>query len=101
MVAINHLFGLVALAVCVSASTMDFWASTDCSGGASTITDPGQSGSCSQLDPTITHSFRTTSVDGGCSITVYTDSNCSNGFSAGLGDCLSAEGGFRSYSIDC
>ncbi|KAL2012273.1 hypothetical protein VTN00DRAFT_4991 [Thermoascus crustaceus] len=80
-------------------ATILFCNTESCTGSCSTQTVTGD-GTCRQLGGI--KSADTLSLDGGCSVTVYSDSNCSVGaFAAGLNSCVFSSSEWNSYSYDC
>ncbi|KAK4208745.1 hypothetical protein QBC37DRAFT_405019 [Rhypophila decipiens] len=67
-------------------STVDLFSSSGCGNYETTVITSGgapQNGKCFLFSRTVP-SVRTTFLRGGCTVTVYTDSNCSNGARAAV-----------------
>ncbi|KAM7213547.1 hypothetical protein V8F06_011044 [Rhypophila decipiens] len=82
-------------------SAVDLFFSSGCGNYETTISTfggGGNNGQCFSFSRTVP-SVRTTFLRGGCTVTVYTDSNCSNGATpARVNSCVS--GSYRSFSTD-
>ena len=85
----------------LGSATIEFCNTGSCDGSCSTQTVDSDGGECRQLGGI--DSAKTLNLDDGCSVTVYTDSNCSNNAAtAGLNSCVAeTEVGLNSYSYDC
>ncbi|KAI6373758.1 hypothetical protein MCOR25_003386 [Pyricularia grisea] len=96
--------GLVARQNANDLAALDIFASSGCSNYQTTVwtfvpgggSGPGN-GRCFALGQN--GSVKTTYLKGSCTLTVYTDSNCSNGATAArVGTCLSRS--WKSFSVD-
>lgn len=76
-----------------------FASDTSCDGNGYVQWAEGN-GACNELDGV--YSAKVQAVDSGCSVTIYTDSDCSDyATTSGLGQCWSDGSGLNSFSYDC
>ncbi|PKS05579.1 hypothetical protein jhhlp_008097 [Lomentospora prolificans] len=94
------IFAVIPLLASIASAGQILFCDTESCNGSCSFQSPSGNGACIQLGGI--RSAKATQVDAGCSFTVYTDANCSNGATAvGLEQCIAFGPGLLSYSYDC